>query len=407
MQIFKKNNSWAFRFDVAKIDGQRKRVLKAGFKTKKEAEAAGTKARNEYNNAGVTFTPSEISVADFYTVYLDGYCKSNCKLTTIEGYKKRIKNYILPAIGMYRLKAITPSILQDLINKHFNQGMSMNSLSSLKGLLTGAFSYAVHPLGLIQYSPAAVIKLPSKRAVPKIPSRKKEKVLVSDDEFAIILKRFPEGHPAHIPLILAHRLGLREGEAFGIQTDRDIDFDNNLLTVNEQAQWIYDEDLKKSVWTLTLPKYDSTRQVYMDSELAELLKRTIEKQNQNRIEYGEFYKRLFVNKKNQITACDTGKEIFMLTVREDGSYISSQTITHACRVIHYKLGIKHFEYHALRHTHATTLDTNGASLLDIKERLGHCFLKTTERYTHNNKTLRDRTNNIIDSIYKKKITDED
>jgi len=63
----------------------------------------------------------------------------------------------------------------------------------------------------------------------------------------------------------------------------------------------------------------------------------------------------------------------MLNVREDGSYINSRTIDHASRVIHYELGIKHFEYHTLRHTHATALDTNGASLLDIKERLGHCF----------------------------------
>ena len=71
MQVFKKGSSWAYRFDTAKIAGKRKRVLKAGFKTKKEAETAGTKALNEYNNTGVSFTPSEISVTDFYNLYLD------------------------------------------------------------------------------------------------------------------------------------------------------------------------------------------------------------------------------------------------------------------------------------------------------------------------------------------------
>ena len=46
-----KKPNWEYRFEAAKIDGKRKHISKAGFRTKKEALEAGTKALAEYNNA--------------------------------------------------------------------------------------------------------------------------------------------------------------------------------------------------------------------------------------------------------------------------------------------------------------------------------------------------------------------
>jgi len=131
-----------------------------------------------------------------------------------------------------------------------------------------------------------------------------------------------------------------------------------------------------------------------------LIKGTLEQHNINRVEYGNLYTRQFINENNQIVSHDTGREIFMLNVREDGSFISPITITHACRVIHHKLKLNHFEYHALRHTHATTLFTNGASKIDISERLGHFDWKTTDGYLHNDEKQREKTIQIVSNIYK-------
>ncbi|MCL2798009.1 MAG: site-specific integrase [Firmicutes bacterium] len=402
MQFFKRGSTWVYRFELSPVGGKRQHEQKGGFKTKAEAEEAGTEALQKYNNTGLTFTPSEISVADYYDLFLKDYCTVNCNKNTTLGYKKRIKNYILPKIGKYRLRSVTPTLLQDLINDMFNRGFSKNTLSTVKGLLSSAFAHAVHPLGLIQYSPAAVIKLPSKRAVPKTPTRKKERLPATKEQFDAIMKRFPEEHPAHLPLLLAHRMGLREGEAFALQYNRDFDFERGIMYINEQVQWMLDEDIGKYFWTISLPKYDSVRQAYMDSELTSLIKRIVEKHIQNKVEYGNLYTRLFVNDKKQIVAENTGTEIFLLSVREDGTFISPRTITHALRVIHYELGIKGLDYHSLRHTHATTLDTNGASMLDISDRLGHCHMKTTKRYLHNNAVLQERTRGILENLYTKK-----
>lgn len=68
-----KKPNWEYRFEAAKVDGKRKHISKSGFRTKKEALEAGTKALAEYNNAGLHFEPSEISVSDYLDYYFDQY----------------------------------------------------------------------------------------------------------------------------------------------------------------------------------------------------------------------------------------------------------------------------------------------------------------------------------------------
>lgn len=61
----KRGKYWEYSFEGAKIEGKRKPVSKSGFRTKAEAIAAGTQAKAEYDNTGRSFTPSDVSVADY------------------------------------------------------------------------------------------------------------------------------------------------------------------------------------------------------------------------------------------------------------------------------------------------------------------------------------------------------
>ena len=72
-----------------------------------------------------------------------------------------------------------------------------------------------------------------------------------------------------------------------------------------------------------------------------------------------------------ITITKTDKEIHFVCVREDGTYITPRTMQHTSRVIHNELNIKEFDFHSLRHTHATVLLERGAPLKYIQQRLGH------------------------------------
>ena len=105
INVTKRGSTWQYRFEGAKVDGKRKQFSKSGFRTKKEALEAGTKALAEYNNAGVHFQPSEISVADYLNYWIEEGATSFHKESTVITYKAYIKTKINPFIGNYRLSA--------------------------------------------------------------------------------------------------------------------------------------------------------------------------------------------------------------------------------------------------------------------------------------------------------------
>ncbi|MEG1695250.1 MAG: tyrosine-type recombinase/integrase, partial [Eubacterium sp.] len=66
------------------------------------------------------------------------------------------------------------------------------------------------------------------------------------------------------------------------------------------------------------------------------------------------------------------------------------------RIIHHDLKIN-FNYHSLRHTHATILVENGAAIKDVQERLGHEDITTTlQTYAHNTDEMKSRSVDIFE-----------
>lgn len=384
----KRGNKWQYQFEAATINGKRKQITKSGFRTKKEALEAGAKALAEYNNCGLSFVPSEISFNDYLDYWLKEYAEVNLKETTVANYTKKINLYIKPELGIYKLKSLTPAILQNFINKKFNEGFSRNTLIVLKGILSGSLNYAVEPLAFIKFSPMAAVRLPLARAVPDTPTRKKEKSIVTEDEMNTILERFPFGHSCYLPLQLAYRCGLRLGEAFAL-TWEDIDFINKTLTINKQVQ------NQNKFWTITDTKYKSDRVIDLDNEMLMILDKYKTLQNKSKEFYAEYYTQLKINSLNQIND-SKGEDIHLINVRENGTYIQPRVMQHCSRIIHYKLGFKNFDYHSLRHTHATMLLSAGANIKAVQERLGHKKVDLTlDTYTHVTDEMRKETLKIL------------
>lgn len=60
-----------------------------------------------------------------------------------------------------------------------------------------------------------------------------------------------------------------------------------------------------------------------------------------------------------------------------------------------------WDYHSLRHTHATILLEAGVPLPLIQERLGHIDVEITQRYTnHVTQSMTDSFNKNIDNLFK-------
>ena len=404
----KRGNTWSYVFEAAKVDGKRKQKSKGGFRTKKEALEAGAKAFAEYNNAGTEYQPSEISVADYMDYWMKEYVELNGSLNTYNAYHVIIENHIKPKWGDYKLKNLTSSTLQTFLNDISKNGYAKNMMTNIKCVLTGSLAYASDTLRLILDTPAGRLKLPS-----KLLKEKKERIVLSSEQMDSILTRFPEDSNFYIAIMLGYHCGLRISETYGLTWDN-IDFKQRTLTVEKALN--YDGRNKK--WYYSNPKTKtSSRTILLGSTILNALRKHFIKHNENKLKYGEYFVKQYINtesvngrKFDYITEHDGTvicKGILREAVctKENGSMHTKDTFKYASRVIHYELGIAEFDYHTLRHTHATILVENGANIKDVQERLGHTNIETTlNTYTHNTDKMKEESIDIFERALNRKMS---
>ncbi len=397
--VRKRGNKWYYSFEASIVDGKRKRIERVGGRTKKEAEAALRKALEEYNNAGLHFEPTEISVYDYMDYWFKNYVQLNCKYNTQNNYETIIKNHIKPALGIYKLKSLTPVILQEFINKKYLSGFSKNHLTNMMTVLSGSIKYAVHPCKFIKDNPMQYVKYP-KYEHSKLEIDHK---LISIDEFEKIIKRFPAGTTFYIPIMIGYYTGCRIGEVMAL-TWEDVDLEKGTIDVNKI---IYK---RKPNWYFGSTKTESSvRIIKIGKTLIDALKKQKKWQTENRLKYGQHFTQQYEVEEldgNDIlrrihslpVSVDAGvmKPINMVCTKENGDVVTPDTFKYAARVIHYSLGIL-FNFHSLRHTHATILIENGANTRDVQARLGHANIETTlGTYTHATEKMAEQSVNIFE-----------
>ena len=403
----KRGSKWEYRFEIASVGGKRKQKSKGGFRTKKEALEAGAKALNEYNNTGRSFTASDISVADYMDLWFNEHCKMNYKYNTQLNYKGQIEHHIKPCLGEYKLSSLTPATIQIFVNNLKIKGYSKSHTVGIFTTLSSALDYAIEPLKLIQFNPASPVK------IPRFEPRKSIRYIISVKDFERILELFPLGHPFHIPTILGYMAGLRKSEVYGVSWD-DIDFENKTLRINKSVYKRYADMTRQTKgfgWFIGTPKtHKSNRVIKLDDWTLSTLKKEKTRQKENKLFYGKYYTVLY----KRVEIDETGSEIQkiiesdqplnlsklnLICVKENGEYCDSDTEKYYSKVIRNKVGIN-FNFHSLRHTHATLLMENGANPIDVAERLGHTNIEQTFAYSHNTVKMQEQSVDILSSVVK-------
>ncbi|MFL8712083.1 tyrosine-type recombinase/integrase [Clostridioides sp. GD02377] len=370
--VRKRSNKWYYYFDLGIVDGKRKKVERVGGNTKKEAEKALREALNEYENSGIVFEESNISLSDYLDFWYKEYVLLNCKYNTQESYRINIEKHIKPKLGVYKVKALTPAILQSFINKKYKENYSQNTLQVLKNILHRSLKSAVYPYKHIRENPMQYVSIPKTKT--KTESNKVKTITL--DEFNQILNIFPQDSFQRVVLLIGFYTGMRRGEIIALTWD-DIDLDNKTITVKHTLI-----KKKNGIFELSQPKTESScRTIFTGDTLIRLLKEHKLHQKKMKLKYGEFY-------------FDSN----WVCTKENGQQVNTHTLDTIVKQIRKALN-NDFHFHCLRHTHATLLLENGANIKDIQNRLGHSQLSTTmDTYSHVTEKMKNETVDIFERI---------
>ena len=245
------------------------------------------------------------------------------------------------------------ALINDLISKDLSRNTIRNALCVIRGL----FNYAIEE-GLVESNPAARLGRFTRSA--KTPQSKG--IALTTVEVKEFLKAAEEICPAYYPLFLmAVRAGLRRGELVAVQWG-DIqlggDHDSQRFIV-VQHNYVRREH--------TTTKSKKSRRVDLSRELRRVL---LELRDKRLLE-------AYLKGKNDIS----GELVFR---SPEGTILDPDNLYHRLFLpVLAKAGIRRIRLHDLRHTFGSLLLQNGASIVYVKEQMGHSSIQVTvDTYGH-------------------------
>jgi len=175
-----------------------------------------------------------------------------------------------------------------------------------------------------------------------------------------------------------------------------VDFEESTVRTDRQVQW----DEKKKLWYFSKQKYNTFRTIDMDPECMNLLRREREKQIKAKDYYADLYTINYVNENRQLNTTGDGNSVSLINLRENDEFIVPGTMQHTSGIIHHKLNYPEFDFHSLRHTHATMLAENDAPPKYLQERVGHKNLEITMRfYLHLTEKMKEKGSGVLQRMF--------
>ena len=358
----KRGSKWEYRFEGITVDGKRKQYSKSGYRTKKDALAAGAEAYASFIRSGIVFEPKKMSISDLIDYYLENYVKVNLTPNAYKTYEHLARNHIKPALGMYDFSTAKKEVFIKFFND-LKSSYTKKTLKTIKIILNGSYNLALD-LDWIEYNPLSRVKIPenAKKSSKKHPLTK--------DDYEKMIKEVGENSDYYVPIQIGWFTGMRIGEILALTWDN-VDLENAIIHVRKQIIDYRITDLKTA---------SSERNIRIGKTLTDILRKEKEKQAVNRKNYGKHY---FTYSEEKDIVIESQKDtIDYVCRRQNGKAISKGSLQWKCARMAEFLG-KPFSFHFFRHTHPTLLLEAGATIKAVQERLGHSSVKTTlEIYSH-------------------------
>jgi integrase len=312
----------------------------AGYFTKRTAEAWLREVLDEARRGvlvglvrtGVRFAEA----AEDYLLWLE--FERDRKPSTLRGYRTIVRGHLLPAFGDVLLEDLTPERLERWAatlgsDRPLSNASKIRILTVLAGICKRATK--VHKL---PRNPAATLEKPIQRR------RTIALDVFSPAEVMALVRAADEEQDAAIFLTAAFT-GLRRGELVALRW-RDVSFAGQYLRVT--ASYTERE--------LSTPKSGKVRSVPLAPEVAQALAR--------------------LSQRGQWTSEDD-----LVFPGFGGGYLDASALYRRYKLALQRAGLRDLRFHDLRHTFGTRAISK-ASILQVKEWMGHADVQTTMQYLH-------------------------
>ena len=124
---------------------------------------------------------------------------------TYDAYASAVKLHIKPALGNYKLSALSPAAIQQWIDSLKAKGLSEQSIANYRGVLSGALKYAVYPCQYLRQNPCSYTRVPS---VPVTQDQREHREYVCSSEAWSDIVDYFNGTCYYLPLMICYHTGI-------------------------------------------------------------------------------------------------------------------------------------------------------------------------------------------------------
>ncbi|MFI5344724.1 MAG: tyrosine-type recombinase/integrase [Chlamydiales bacterium] len=339
-----KQDYWYIRYW---FDGHERKesIGKVGVVTKAVAQARLEERRRQVRLGQLDMLKAKIpTLEDFSVEYLE-YQKDVMLKRSWKKDEAHLKNFN-KAFGKMKLSEITAKHIDDYKLKRLKEGVKKVTVNRELEILRHLFFLAKKWKRFYTDNPV------SESGLFKVESQR-IRVLTYEEEDRLLACVAPH----LLPVINAALLtGMRKGELLTLRWD-DVNLDNGLITVRAE--------ISKSKKNRRIPISTSLRGLLLEQKL-----KTIH-----------------------------SGYVFLTPQGRNYAPTNSNALIRIFTIARKNAHIENFTFHDLRHTAATRMAENGASIVAVKEILGHSDIKTTMKYFHPEKSLNEAVE-ILGNLYK-------
>lgn len=306
---------------------------------------------------------TRVTLGDWLDLCLEVYMKHTLKQSTYLSYESYIRVHLKPALGNIVLQELTPRTLQLYYNyKAEVEGLSAKTITNINLFLHRALKFA-EAEGYINSNPASSVNLPSG-------DRPQIIILTRDEQMRLIQGSYQHRYGVFIRLVLF--TGIRLGELLGLRWE-DVDVQGRRIYIRRTLNWL--NKAKKpanpnepttEIVIQTPKSQNSIRSIPLLPQVLQDLQGWQRVQQQDKLAAGDAY-------------CESG---FIVT-NSMGGYVEPRTFKDSYNQILQLSGLRHFTFHALRHTFASRAMEQGMDVKTLSVILGHASVAfTLDTYAH-------------------------